>query len=97
MTIAPSRIMTLSWAHSWLIIKGDSDPRPHQECDGLDRGIMRLGVGIQDDVHLHAPLVGAHKRPSQPRRIQEIGVHQDGLLGAADATGGSREPHRRWG
>ena len=66
---------------SMVIIKGNCDPRPHQECDGRDWGIMHLGVGIQDDVHLHAPLVGAHKCPSQPRRIQEIGLHQDAMLG----------------
>ena len=67
------------------LIEGDSDPRPHEECDGRDRGIMRLSVGIKDDLYLYAPLVGAHKRPSQSRRIQEIGLHQNGLLGAPDA------------
>jgi hypothetical protein len=68
-----------------LIIKGDREPRAHEERDGLDRGIMRLGVGIQYDVHLYAPLVGTHKRPSQSHRIEEVGLHQDGLLGAPDA------------
>jgi hypothetical protein len=68
-----------------LIIKGDSDSRSHKERDGRDRGIMHLSVGVQDDVHLDAPLVGAHKRPSQSRRMEEIRLHQDGVLGAADA------------
>jgi hypothetical protein len=34
--------------------------------------MMRLGGGIEDDMHLNAPLVRAHQRPRQPRRIQDI-------------------------
>jgi len=46
----------------------------HEEGDGRDRGMMRLRVGIEDDVDLDTPLMGAHQRPSQPRRVQEIRV-----------------------
>ena len=45
--------------------QGYSYPRPQEEGDGRDRGIMGLSVGIKDDVYLHATLVGAYERPSQ--------------------------------
>jgi hypothetical protein len=61
------------------------DPRAQEKCDGLDGRMMRLGVGIEDDVYLDAPLVRADQGPRQPRRIQEIGLHQNSLLGAPDA------------
>jgi hypothetical protein len=67
------------------IIEGDCDSRSHEDRDGRDRGVMRLSVGVQDDVYLYTPLMGTHKRPRQLRRMEEIRLHQDGVLGASDA------------
>jgi hypothetical protein len=44
--------------------------------------MMRLRGGIEEDVYLGAPLLGAHPRLSQSRRIQ------DGPLVALDALEG---------
>jgi AhpD family alkylhydroperoxidase len=48
-------------------------------------GGMRLRVGVEDDADLDAPLVGAHQRPGQSRRMQDVGLQQDGILGTPDA------------
>ena len=46
-----------------LSIERECDPRRQQACDGRHGGIVRLCFGIEDDVDLHAPLVGANQRP----------------------------------
>jgi hypothetical protein len=53
-------------------IEGDRDPSRHQACNGRDGGMMRLCVGIEEDMDLDAPLMGTHQLPRQPRRIQDI-------------------------
>jgi hypothetical protein len=36
-------------------IEGYREPRPQEDCDGRDRGIMRLDIGIEDHLHLDPP------------------------------------------
>jgi hypothetical protein len=84
MTIAPSRIMTLSCAHSCQSSRDTAIPAPTRSATAGTGGIMRLHMGIENDVDLDAPSVGAHQRSRQPGRIQKIGLYQNGLLSVSD-------------
>jgi len=50
-------------------IEGDRNPCRHQACDGWDGGMVRLCVGIEEDMDVDAPVVGVYQRPGQPRRV----------------------------
>jgi hypothetical protein len=58
-----------------LLIEGYREARRDEEFNGWNGRVMRLGIGIQDDVYLDAPSVGSDERASQSLRMQQMRLH----------------------